>query len=98
MSKMSPEEEEAVQAELAELQREALVCPVRPSDEGYIDSNLVQPAIPSVPEEQPVSLPSVPVEEPVVEEPPQGEGLAHSSYRGLLTPLSQKLRRRSEGE
>ncbi|WWC62716.1 uncharacterized protein I303_105313 [Kwoniella dejecticola CBS 10117] len=46
MSQMSPEEEEAVQAELEQLQREAL------------------PAIPSVPDQQPVSLPDVPVQEP----------------------------------
>ncbi|WWC88508.1 uncharacterized protein L201_003419 [Kwoniella dendrophila CBS 6074] len=51
MSRMSPEEEEAVQAELEQLQREAL------------------PAIPSVPDQQPVSLPDVPMEEPTTAQP-----------------------------
>ncbi|OCF39252.1 charged multivesicular body protein 6 [Kwoniella heveanensis CBS 569] len=51
MSRMSPEEEEAVQAELEELQREAL------------------PAIPSVPDTNPVALPNVPVDEPSTARP-----------------------------
>ncbi|OCF30428.1 charged multivesicular body protein 6 [Kwoniella heveanensis BCC8398] len=51
MSRMSPEEEEAVQAELEELQREAL------------------PAIPSVPDTNPVALPNVPVDEPSTSQP-----------------------------
>jgi charged multivesicular body protein 6 len=51
MSKMSPEEEDAVQAELEQLQREAM------------------PAIPAVPDQEPVHLPSVPVEAPTTAEP-----------------------------
>ncbi|WWC96231.1 hypothetical protein V866_003098 [Kwoniella sp. B9012] len=51
MSRMSPEEEEAVQEELERLQQEAL------------------PAIPSVPDQQPVSLPDAPVEEPTTAQP-----------------------------
>ncbi|WVQ65652.1 uncharacterized protein L199_003830 [Kwoniella botswanensis] len=51
MSRMSPEEEEAVQEELERLQQEAL------------------PAIPSVPDRQPVSLPDAPVEEPTTAQP-----------------------------
>ncbi|WVF69118.1 hypothetical protein IAT40_003892 [Kwoniella sp. CBS 6097] len=54
MSQMSPEEEEAVQAELEQLQREAL------------------PAIPSVPDTNPVALPDVTVEEPSVAQPEPG--------------------------
>ena len=63
MSRMSPEEEEAVQAELEALQREALVShscfPERP------EPDITQPAIPAVPSQQPVRLPDAPLEEPV---------------------------------
>ena len=58
MSKMSSEEEEAVQAELEALQREALVRRLTL----YERSHSPQPSVPV--EEEPVSLPSVPIEEP----------------------------------
>lgn len=56
---MSPEEEEAVQAELEALQREAMV--------GHLISELVtdgQPDVPVAPEREGVAMPDVPVEEP----------------------------------
>jgi len=73
---MSPEEEDAVQAELAELERQALVS--LPYVEFWeLDLiNVLQPAIPSVPEQQPGSLPSVPIEEPAVALPAE-EGQLH---------------------
>ena len=63
MAKMSPEEEDAVQEELAALEREALVCPrlLR----GDLQLTLLQPSIPSVPEEVPIHLPDAPETVPV---------------------------------
>ncbi|ORX37323.1 Snf7-domain-containing protein [Kockovaella imperatae] len=64
MSRMSPEEEEAVQEELAQLEREAFVRPC--AEWGWFPkARLPQPAIPSVPEQQPVTLPEAPQTEPM---------------------------------
>ena len=56
MSKMSADEEEAVQAELQALQKEAMVRVI------IAEPCSFQPSVPVVPD--PVALPSVPAEEP----------------------------------
>ncbi|RSH91019.1 Vacuolar protein sorting-associated protein 20 [Saitozyma podzolica] len=68
MSQMSPEEEEAVQAELERLQQEAM------------------PAIPNVPDAQPVTLPNVPVEEPSAEETPAEPTRAATTEERVALP------------
>jgi len=96
-SKMSPEEEEAVQTELAELEREAMVRSYsmnRRSAE-LLDS---QPAIPSLPESERVSLPSAPVEEPTVAEEAPTEGMVLLQwYYLLLTRFFSRATRSSQG-
>lgn len=63
---MSPEEEEAVQAELERLQREAMVC--QTETEG--SSSCPQPSVPMAvePSREAVELPAVPTNEPIASE------------------------------
>lgn len=84
MSNMSPEEEEEVQAELARLEAEAMVSPGCRGRQRWLlyhsasacshfcpcDKLLTsQPAIPNVPDTQPVHLPDAPVQEPTEAQP-----------------------------
>lgn len=60
---MSPEEEEAVQAELEALQREAMV-----SFDRWKEADK-EPNVPVAPESERVAMPDVPIEEPTEAEP-----------------------------
>jgi hypothetical protein len=67
MSKLSPEEEESIEAELAALQQEAMPSvPVNVSLQTVMRDTVADPSV--IRQQEPVHLPSVPVHQPVEQE------------------------------
>ena len=95
---MSPEDEEAVQAELAELEREAMVSSPSMSKAVGLYRISNEPAIPSIPKTQRVSLPSAPVEEPTAAEATAAEGKSSALRPSAVAESSESRRDESRGQ